>query len=172
MSNVYLVGFMGAGKTSVGAALAAHLGYGFLDLDERLSERFGAPIREIFDDSGEEIFRVAETEELSRSTDLERVVVATGGGTFCSEANREIIFGAGGVSVFLDAPWEELCRRLPGENLDRPMFGDEEMARLLLSRRMSHYRQATLTVAVKADDTPLQTASRVVEALREAPCAT
>ena len=172
MSSIYLVGFMGAGKTSVGAALAAHLGYDFLDLDERLSERFGAPIREVFSDCGEEIFRVAETEELDRSTAFERCVVATGGGTFCSEANREIIFGAGGVSVFLDAPWEVLRRRLPGENPERPMFGDAERAGRLYRQRLPHYRQATMTVAVKGDETPDRTAARVVEALREAPCVT
>ena len=172
MSNIYLVGFMGAGKTSVGAALAARLGYDFLDLDERLSERFGAPICEVFSDCGEEAFRVAETEELDRSTAFERCVVATGGGTFCSEANREIIFGAGGIAVFLDAPWEVLRRRLPGENVDRPKFGDAERAQLLLSRRLPHYRKATVTVATTADETPARTAARVADVLREAACAT
>ena len=232
MSNVYLVGFMGAGKTAAGEALAARLGRDFIDLDERLIERFGAPISEIFEQQGENAFRAAETEELARishqlpaaagdaphpavfsrlgvldvppgtpprpsgrklhwsrhpavlptepgeicglarAAALAEVVVATGGGAFCNAANREIIHGSGGVSVFLDLPWVEIQRRLPGRNLDRPMFGSAQNARELFERRLPDYRRATLTVSLSGDESGADVVDGIVEALEEKPCAT
>ena len=179
MSNVYLVGFMGAGKTAVGEAVAARLDWEFCDLDERLSERFAAPISEIFEQHGENTFRIAETEELARishqfpaAAALRNVVVATGGGTFCDAANREIIHGSGGVSVFLDLPWVEIQRRLPGRNLDRPMFRSARKARELFERRLPDYRRATLTVSVDGDESGADVADRIVEALEETLCVT
>jgi shikimate kinase len=170
MSNIFLVGFMGAGKTSVGQALAERLDYQFLDLDERLSARFGMTINEVFQDHGEGVFREAEAEELHQAADLERCVVATGGGAFCSEINRLAIAGSGGVSVFLDVPWEVLRSRLQGATSDRPMFGDAISARGLFDRRLPCYRQATLTVGVTEHEKPEETAERIREALQEVPC--
>jgi shikimate kinase len=170
MSNIFLVGFMGAGKTSVGQALAKRLSYQFLDLDECLSTRFGMSISEVFRDHGEDVFREAEAEEMHRAADLDRCVVATGGGAFCSETNRLVIAGSGGVSVFLDVPWEVLRSRLRGATSDRPMFGDTASARGLFDRRLPHYRQATLTVPVTEEENPEETATRIVAALREVPC--
>ena len=172
MSNVYLVGFMGTGKTTVGEALAARLGWEFCDLDERLSERFAAPISEIFEQHGESAFRAAETDELTRAAALRNVVVATGGGAFCNAANREIIHRSGGVSVFLDLPWVEIQRRLPGRNLDRPMFGSTAEARELFEKRLPDYRRATLTVSLGGDESGADVADRIVEALEETLCAT
>ncbi|MFV2072840.1 MAG: shikimate kinase [Thermoanaerobaculales bacterium] len=172
MSNVYLVGFMGAGKTTVGEALAARLDWAFVDLDERLTERFGAPISAVFERQGEIAFRAAETDELTRAAAAPNVVVATGGGTFCDAANREIIHGSGGVSVFLDLPWLEIRRRLPGRNLDRPVFGSAEQARELFERRLPAYRRAMLTVSLSGDERGAEVADRIVEALEETPCAT
>jgi len=172
MSNVYLVGFMGAGKTTVGEALAARLGWDFCDLDQRLSERFGTPISEIFEQLGENTFRTSETDELTLAAALRKVVVATGGGAFCNAANREIIHGSGGVSVFLDLPWVEIRRRLPGSNLDRPMFGSTAEALELFERRLPDYRRATLTVSVGFDESSADVADRIVEALEETLCAT
>jgi shikimate kinase len=170
MSNIFLVGFMGAGKTSVGQALAERLGYQFLDLDERLSARFGMTINEVFQDHGEGVFREAEAEELHRAAELERCVVATGGGVFCSEINRLAIAGSGGVSVFLDVPWEVLRTRLQGATSERPMFGDERRARELFDLRLPYYRQAAMTVSVTEQETAENTAARIMEALREVPC--
>jgi shikimate kinase len=170
--NIYLVGFMGAGKSSVGAALAARRGHRFIDLDERLRERFEASIPEIFAVHGEGVFRAAETDELGRCADKQGVVVATGGGTFCIGANREIISGSKGVSVYLDLPWEELDRRLAVDNSGRPKYDDAEQARSLFGERQPEYRHADVVIALKGSENPDEVAAQVVEALREeVPCA-
>jgi shikimate kinase len=172
MRNIYLVGFMGAGKSSVGAALAARLGYRFIDLDERLRERFEVSIPEVFVVRGEDVFREAETEELSLVAGEPDVVVATGGGTFCSEVNREIISGSNGVSVYLDLSWEELDRRLVADNSGRPKYDDAEQARSLYEERQPEYRRADVVIALKGSENPDEVADQVLEALREAaPCA-
>jgi len=172
MSNIFLVGFMGAGKTSVAAALAERLGYGHHDLDESLRERFSASIPEIFEVHGEGAFRNAESEELDRSTRLQRCVVATGGGAFCTASNREIIDASDGISVFLNLPWEVLSRRVIGDSPDRPMFRDAEQAKQLFARRLPHYRLATLTIDLVGDESPTEIAELVVGAFRETPCVT
>ena len=172
MRNVFLVGFMGAGKSLVGAALAARRGHRFIDLDERLRERFEASIPEIFAVHGEGVFRAAETDELARCADEQGVVVATGGGTFCIGANREIISGSKGVSVYLDLPWEELDRRLAVDNSGRPKYDDREQARSLYEERQPEYRRADVVIALKGSENPDEVADKILEALREvAPCA-
>jgi len=170
MSNIFLVGFMGAGKTSVAAALAARLGYNHHDVDESLCERFSASIPEIFEVYGEGAFRTAESEEIDRSMRLQRYVVATGGGAFCSPSNRENIHAADGVSVFLNLPWEVLCQRLAGDNPDRPMFHDADQAKRLFEDRLPDYRLATITVDLVGNESPTEVADLVVGALRETPC--
>jgi shikimate kinase len=172
MRNIYLVGFMGAGKSSVGAALAARLGYRFIDLDERLRKRFEVSIPEVFVVRGEDVFREDETEELSLVAGEPDVVVATGGGTFCSEVNREIISGSNGVSVYLDLSWEELDRRLVADNSGRPKYDDAEQARSLYEERQPEYRRADVVIALKGSENPDEVADQVLEALREeAACA-
>ena len=168
--NIYLVGFMGVGKSSVGAALAARLGHRFIDLDERLGERFGTSIPEVFAAHGEGIFRAAETDELIRCADEPDVVVATGGGAFCNEANREIIIGSKGVSVFLDLPWEELDRRLAADNGGRPMYDHAEQARSLFEQRRPEYLRADVVITLEGSETPDDVAKRVLGEV--APCAT
>jgi shikimate kinase len=162
---------MGAGKTSIGAALAARLGCRFIDLDREIGGRLGAPIPEIFAVRGEAAFRAAESDELERCAELDDVVVATGGGAFCSEANRETIHRFGGVSVFLDLPWEVLGARLHHDHSDRPMFGDTDQARQLFEERLPQYRCARVQISLTGTEGPDEVARRVVETLREAPCA-
>jgi shikimate kinase len=170
--NIYLVGFMGVGKSSVGAALAARLGHRFIDLDERLGERFGASIPEVFSVHGEGVFRAAETDELIRCANERDVVVATGGGAFCDEANREIISESKGVSVYLDLPWEELDRRLAADNRGRPVYGDAEQACSLFEKRRPEYLRADVVIALEGSETPDDVADHVLRVLREvAPCA-
>jgi shikimate kinase len=172
MPNIYLVGFMGAGKSSVGAALAARLGHRFIDLDERLGERFGASIPEVFSVHGEGVFRAAETDELIRCANERDAVVATGGGAFCNEANREIISESKGVSVYLDLPWEELDRRLAADNRGRPVYGDAEQACSLFEKRRPEYLRADVVIALEGSETPDDVADHVLRVLREvAPCA-
>ena len=171
MRSIFLVGYMGAGKTSVGAAVADRLGLRFIDLDEEISRRLGAPIPEIFARRGEATFRAAEGDELARCAELVDIVVATGGGAFCSDANREVVHRAGGVSVFLDLPWEVLRQRLTRDHSGRPLYDDTSQAKQLFEERLPHYRCASVQVSLTGDEDPDEVAGRVVETLREAQCA-
>ena len=170
MRSIFLVGFMGAGKTSVGAAVARKLELGFIDLDAEISKALGATVPEIFAERGEKAFRAAESEALARTARLEDVVVATGGGAFCTQANRDTIHRSGGISVFLDVPWEELEKRLAHDHGHRPMYGDAEAARRLFEARLPQYNLAT--IVVDGNEDPARVAEKVAEALREAQCVT
>jgi shikimate kinase len=172
MPRIFLVGFMGAGKSSIGAALADRLGLRFVDLDGEISRRLGAPIPEIFARRGEATFREAESDELARCAESADIVVATGGGAFCSDANRGLIHRSGGVSVFLDVPWQVLRQRLTRDHSGRPMYDDTNQAKQLFEERLPHYRCASVQVSLAGDEDPDEVAGRVVETLREAPCAT
>jgi shikimate kinase len=163
---------MGAGKSSVGAALAARLGNRFIDLDEEISSRFRATIPEIFRHHGEAAFRAAEREELARCAELRDLVVATGGGAFCAEANRGVIHDCGGVSVYLELPWEELAQRLASDHRERPKYDDSDQAHRLFEERLPHYRQAMVTVSLDGLESSGEIAERIVAKLGEVSCAT
>lgn len=172
MHSVFLVGFMGAGKSSVGAALAARLGCRFIDLDHEVGARFGAAIPEIFERYGEAAFRAAEREELVHCVDLPDVVVATGGGAFCDEVNQRIIHDRGGVSVYLELPWEVLERRLAADHHERPKYNHADQARQLFEMRLQHYRRAKVTVSLGGRESSEAIAESILSRLQEASCAT
>ncbi|MGC1371806.1 MAG: shikimate kinase, partial [Candidatus Sulfotelmatobacter sp.] len=114
-SAILLIGFMGAGKSTVGRCLAKRLGWAFEDLDDRIEERQQRKVHEIFRESGEAEFRVAERaalqELLSEVRDGARKVVALGGGAFVQRENAKLIEDAAPATVFLDASLNELWRR-------------------------------------------------------------
>jgi shikimate kinase len=152
---VYLVGFMGAGKTEVGRRLAALLAWPFVDLDREIEKREGTSVAEIFRQHGETHFRILEGEELQRVSLGQNLVVAVGGGCFCSGANREVIARTG-TSVWLDAPIEVLYARCRNDAAARPLLTTiDAMSRLLESRKPC-YEQARLHI---------QTAARGVDEL-------
>jgi shikimate kinase len=152
--GIFLVGFMGSGKSTVGRALADELGWGFADLDEDIEKREGMPITEIFDTRGEAEFRQAETaalQERVRSIAGGRpCVVALGGGAFLSEQNFEMV-ECNGVSVWLDCPFATVERRLAG-TAHRPLARDPEKLRELFALRRTGYERADYCVAVEDDD--------------------
>jgi len=146
-SNIYLVGFMGTGKSSVGLRLAQKLGWDFCDLDDEIESVSGETISDIFRNRGEALFRRVESERLRHIGARKRTVVALGGGAFCSEENRCVTSGTG-TSVWLDAPLELIMARCAGAS-SRPLFGDlDAMAALLESRRPS-YQLADLRIQVE-----------------------
>jgi shikimate kinase len=171
VSNIYLVGFMGAGKTATGRLVADRLGRVFVDLDEAIEAREGRSIREIFTHRGESAFRDAETAELEAMTLRTDLVVATGGGAYSSPTNRRMIRRSGGVSVFLDPPWEAICERLGGGHGGRPKWIDERHARTLYLQRRSDYLLAEIRIEPGDGESAAEVADRVSVALAEATCA-
>jgi len=148
---IILVGFMGAGKTSVGRALASELDWTFEDLDDRIERRERRKVAEIFRHSGEEEFRRAEhlaLKELLEERTGTPKVVALGGGAFVQAANASLIEGAEVPTVFLDAAVEELWRRCreqaEKDGTKRPLLGEQDGFRELYELRRPHYQRASL----------------------------
>jgi len=152
--GIFLVGFMGSGKSTVGRALAEELGWGFADLDEDIEKREGMPVSQIFETRGEAGFRQAETAALQeRVRSIERgqpCVIALGGGAFLSEENFKMVSN-NGVSVWLDCPFSTVERRLEG-NGQRPLARDPEKLRELFAVRRTGYERADYCVPVETDD--------------------
>ncbi|MGA7685314.1 MAG: shikimate kinase [Terriglobales bacterium] len=155
---VFLVGFMGSGKNTVGQELARRLAWDFVDLDARIEAGEGQSIAEIFRRRGEPAFRTAETSALREltSTLVRDSVVALGGGTFVAETNRDLLRSRSWPSVFLDAPVSELWQRcLQHEAADggrRPLRNDPEQFAQLHEQRLPFYRQAALVVQTSGKD--------------------
>jgi shikimate kinase len=158
--TVFLVGFMGAGKTTVGRALSVRLGWPFEDLDDRIHAREQRTIEQIFRQSGEAAFRDAEhaalAELLSELSSQPRIV-ALGGGAFVQARNATLLKQAGAFSVFLDAPVEELFRRSgeqeAGEQkVERPLRRSREQFLTLFEARRAHYLQASCRIETHAKD--------------------
>ena len=146
---------MGAGKTSVGRALAGRLDWPFEDLDDRIEKVEGRSIAQIFQDSGEIGFREAETRalrELLISLGTGRRVVALGGGAFVQDANTALIAEAGVHSVFLDASVEELFRRCQQEQKVRPLALDAARFSELCEARRAAYLKADVCVQTSGKD--------------------
>lgn len=147
---VFLVGFMGAGKTSVGRALSQHLGWRFVDLDDRIQAREGRTIVDLFQQSGEAQFRRSEVaalrELLAEAGSGPPLIAALGGGAFAQQEIASLLEDAGSVTVFLDAPADELWRRCGADEVDRPLRRREEEFRQLYARRRPQYLQASVRV--------------------------
>src|SRR5436305_15112978 len=112
----YLLGFMGSGKSTVGALLARELGWPFIDLDATIEAARGQTVREILEREGEAPFRVMEHAVLTEAAKSEPAVIALGCGTFVQPSNLEIIRATGGAPVYLDCSLQELLRRCAGTN--------------------------------------------------------
>lgn len=162
--RIYLVGFMGAGKTSVGRILAARLETGFIDLDFEIEREQGRTIKSIFASEGEQFFRQCERAALTRLRLVSEGVIATGGGTFTFPENRTLMQD-GGVSVHLAASFDVIASRLRSRHDDRPLFRNEEAAFELYKVRQVHYRLADVSIAIGAGETPREIAERIVLAL-------
>jgi shikimate kinase len=169
---IFLVGFMGSGKSTVGRIVATRLGWTFADLDRVIAEQAGATIAEIFAREGEEAFRHRETEAIRGATALRRTVVATGGGAACREPNLSLILSAGPV-VALSVTPEEAVRRTRGPG-GRPLLpggasGPDRLraAEALLRDREPFYARAHARVETegRSPETVAGDVLRVIEAL-------
>ncbi len=145
-STVFLVGFMGAGKTTVGRALAAQLGWRFVDLDDHIEARQKRSIAEIFRESGEIEFRRAEATELrillAGLPVTGAAVVALGGGAFGQKENARLLKAASAPVIFLDAPVHELWQRTQQSDAQRPLVNAENQFRQLYEMRRQRYMKA------------------------------
>jgi shikimate kinase len=159
--RIYLTGFMGAGKTTVGTLLAARLGLPFADLDAEIERRAGTTVREIFARGGEALFRRLEYEALAEQAARPGVVLAAGGGTVTATASRDLM-AATGLVVWLNPPFTTVIERIGALGKDdRPLFRDEVQAWALYRERLPAYRRCDLEVAVAPAETPDEVAGRI-----------
>lgn len=163
--NVILVGFMGAGKSSVGRILARRLGYCFVETDQLIVAREGRSIPEIFAERGEAYFREAEEEALAVLGMKEGEVIATGGGLPCREGRMERLRALGTV-VWLSGDFEPLYARALRSG-SRPMLvgRSREEVEALYRARIPFYERADIGVDA-TDAGPERVAARVLQALR------
>ena len=159
--KLFLVGFMGAGKTTVGRALAEGLTIPFFDLDDLIESAEQSSIKQIFDEKGEVYFRKREHDLLRTMRFVERGVVATGGGTFAFDENIAMI-RAIGLSIYLAAPLPLLLSRIGDKKEVRPLFRDETAARDLFLHRLKYYRMADMTLEIREEQSPEEIAEKIL----------
>jgi len=166
--RIYILGFMGSGKSTVGKLLAKRLDYTFIDLDEQIESKYKATVSEIFEKYGEERFRIREQKTLLSLPKKENLVVALGGGTPCFHNNIEFIKFSG-KSVYLRTPSKILNKRLFKERAARPIIAKlskkelEKKIDSMMRKRSKFYNQANITIV--ANDTPEMLVDRMIEKL-------
>lgn len=148
MRPIFLVGYMGCGKSTLGRAVSRLTGFPFIDLDTYIEGRFHLTVKEIFACKGETGFREIERNMLREVADFEDVIVACGGGTPCFHDNMDYM-NSHGTTVFLDTPVTSLFSRLKRGRHKRPLIAsktDEELLSYIneaLAARLPYYRKAT-----------------------------
>jgi shikimate kinase len=152
--GIYLVGFMGCGKTTIGRMLARRIGWHFADLDHDIEKAHGATVQQIFAERGEPHFRALEHHALkARVNEVERgkpSVVALGGGTFVTPDNYALLEN-NGVTLWLDAPFELIQKRVPADG-SRPLATDAGKFRELFDARRNLYQLADHRIAIESED--------------------
>jgi shikimate kinase len=152
--GIYLVGFMGCGKSTVGRALAEELGWRFVDLDAEIEKAEGTSIAEMFEARGEAAFRLVEAAALRsvvRKIECGQPhVIALGGGAFLQDDNVTLLADKG-VCIWLDCPFEMVRRRV-AENEQRPLARDPQTFRALYETRRPQYARADHRVEIRDDD--------------------
>lgn len=152
MIRIFLIGYMGAGKTTLGRALSREMQVSFIDLDWYIEERFHKTVRQLFEERGEDGFREIEKRMLHEVAEFENVIVATGGGTPCFFDNMDYM-NACGDAVFLDVDKDVLFRRLRIAKQQRPLLAektDDELRAFIdtaLEKRLPYYRKARYVIS-------------------------
>jgi shikimate kinase len=167
-NQIIIIGFMGAGKTTVARELARKLDCQMVDLDELLTSGEGRSPREIIEQDGEDSFREIEAKVL-RGVLSEKAarVVAVGGGAWTIDGNRKAIAEHGAFTVWLDAPFELCWSRIEAGLQERPLAGSQEQAARLYHERHSSYELARARISVAASDSAEEIAMRVIHELSQ-----
>ncbi|MBE9174432.1 shikimate kinase [Synechocystis salina LEGE 06155] len=160
--NLFLIGMMGSGKSTVGPLLAEQLGYRFFDADVLIERVAGKAIADIFAEDGEDTFRDLETEVLGHLAAQTRSVIATGGGVVLRRQNWSYLHH--GLVIWLDGPLELLLTRLQGDE-GRPLLQVENLEERLgdlITQRQPLYAQADLRFPLQADQDPAAIAAELL----------
>lgn len=162
MHRIFLIGYMGSGKTTVGKLLAARLQYGFIDMDAFIEEKQFKSVSQIFTDLGEEQFRLLEQQCLHEIAEFDHVVISTGGGAPCFFDNMDYM-NEKGITVYLKLSPAELADRLETSHANkRPLIANRKGAELQqfiaegLAKREAFYSKAAFTVAGEIESTVSQ----------------
>jgi shikimate kinase len=167
VSRIYLIGFMGAGKSTIGRRLAMKLGWKFIDLDQEIERTEGRPIADIFRGHGETHFRQLESLALNRvsiSTSTEKSIIALGGGAFVDPENRAIADNSG-LTVWLKVSFAKAVDRVKIDGT-RPKFTSKEQAEWLYRIREPHYALAKVHIPTD-DGTPETIVDEIIGVLRK-----
>ena len=153
MNPIVITGFMGCGKTEVARALARRRDMPLADLDKTIAQQQGRTAAQLIVEDGEAAFREIETATLREVLEGGIAIVALGGGAWITEANRKLIDEHGGVSVWLDTPFELCWQRIEASPEDRPLGRSRERAEQLYHLRQPVYQLATIRLPVMAHNT-------------------
>ncbi|HZS10358.1 MAG TPA: shikimate kinase [Blastocatellia bacterium] len=164
---IFLTGFMGSGKSTIGQALADLLGRPFIDLDTRIEAMTNRSIPDIIASDGEEKFRQIESEALREVARMGTAVIALGGGAILRAENRELM-SSRGISVWLDVPFEVCWQRIQQDENVRPLAPDEATALERYRQRLPFYQQSSLHIKVDQSEPASAVAEEIFGRLGEA----
>ena len=166
-TNVYLIGMMGSGKSTIGAILADRLSHQFFDTDVLIEQISGQTVTELFEQSGENAFRQLETQVLSELSSYIRKLIATGGGIVITPENWGHL--RSGIIVWLDVPVAVLCARLENDTTRPLLMGDlETKLNTLFADRSPLYSQADLHIKLEGHEKPEEICDRILVDLNAA----
>jgi shikimate kinase len=170
MDPIFLIGYMGSGKTTIGQLIANELNRQFIDLDRWIENRYHQSIHDLFEKHGEDWFRKAEHDNLVEISFFQDVVISTGGGAACYFQNMDWM-NDHGTTIYLSVPVELLAVRLRTATSKRPLLknkSEDEIKLFIensLKAREPFYRLAQLQIEITLED-PITTAKRIVELLK------
>jgi len=162
MNRIFLIGYMGSGKTTVGQLLATQLGYSFIDMDNHIEGKLFKSVSQIFAELGEDQFRMLEKQCLHEVAEFDQVIISTGGGVPCFFDNMEYM-NKQGVTVYLKLSSADLAERLEQSHANkRPLLANRKGEELLhfiseeLAKREPFYSQAAFSVSGEIESTVSQ----------------